>query len=46
LNQSWVHNITLLHFEYFNNVTKALTPFTTSYVKTVSSGAKAPKDGS
>jgi hypothetical protein len=37
--------ILLSNFQYYNNATSSLTPFTTSYVKTISNWAKAPKNG-
>ena len=45
LNQSGVDTILLSNFQYYNNVTSSLTPFTTAYVKTISTWAKAPKNG-
>lgn len=37
--------ILLTNFQYYNNVSASLTPFTTSYVKTINNWAKAPKNG-
>ena len=37
--------ILLSNFQYYNNVSSSLTPFTTAYVKTINNWAKAPKNG-